>query len=107
MNPVSSASASVAAAVSAQTIASLQAQMARYSQSAGGQNSQASADYKALQAAIKSGNVSDAQAALSRLQRDSRTTGAATSATAPSGAPKVDSDGDQDGSTSHSLNVTA
>jgi hypothetical protein len=73
--PASSVAAktSVASAVSQQTIASLQAQMAHYSPSANGQNSQATADYRALQAAIKSGNVSDAQASLARLQRDSKT----------------------------------
>ena len=64
-------------AVSQQLIGSLQAQMARYSRVANGQNSQASADYKTLQAAIKSGDVSQAQAALVRLQRDATATNTA------------------------------
>jgi len=79
MNPISSVSSSV----SQQTIAALQAQMARYSQAANGRNSQASSDYKALQSAIQSGNVSAAQSALARLQRDSRTTNPAAPTPAP------------------------
>ena len=113
MNPITS----VSSAVSQQTIAALQVQMLRYTQTASGQNSQASADYKALQAAIQSGNVSDAQVALARLQRDSRSTNpaaatpAGTSATANS---PLDGDGDQDGGASatqpwndRSINTTA
>ena len=61
-----------ASAISQQLIASLQAQMARYSQAATAKNSQASADYKALQAAIQSGDTTAAQVALSRLQRDEK-----------------------------------
>jgi hypothetical protein len=108
---------SVSSAVSQQTIALLQSQMMRYSQTANGQNSQASADYKALQSAIKSGNVSDAQAALARLQRDSQTanpTAATPASTSPTASSPVDSDGDHDGSTAtaqlwndRSINVTA
>ena len=97
MNPISS----VTAAVSQQTMAALQAQMARYSQTANGQNSQASADYKALQTAVKAGNVTAAQAALARLQRDSQAgkSGAGQPASSSSTANSpVDSDGDQDGS---------
>jgi hypothetical protein len=75
--------ASVAAATSQVTIASLQAQMARYSQSASGQNGAASADYKALQSAITSGNVTAAQAALVRLQRDSNVGKPAAQTSAP------------------------
>jgi DNA-binding FadR family transcriptional regulator len=71
MSDVTSVS-NTASAVSQQLLASLQAQMARYSQAANGTNSQASADYKALQAAIQSGNVAAAQVALSRLQRDDK-----------------------------------
>jgi hypothetical protein len=82
MNPISS----VASANSQQIIAALQAQMMLYSRSASGQNSQASADYRALQAAIKSGDVSTAQAALARLQHDSRTTNPATAKPAPASA---------------------
>ncbi|HZM02227.1 MAG TPA: hypothetical protein VFC44_04310 [Candidatus Saccharimonadales bacterium] len=67
----SSVTSSVASAVSQQTIAALQVQLAHYTQTGSGQNSQTSADYKALQNAIQSGNVSDAQVALARLQHDS------------------------------------
>ncbi len=91
--------------------------MARYAQAANGQNSQASADYKALQAAINSGNVSDAQAALSRLQRDSKTANSPAAASSPAtsnaSAPPA-RDGDNDGgagevksSIGRSLNTTA
>jgi predicted negative regulator of RcsB-dependent stress response len=92
--------------VSQQTIASLQAQMLRYAQPANGQNSQASADYKALQTAVQSGNVSDAQAALARLKRDSQAGNPASNAgsTPPATTSAVDGDGDQPW---NAINVTA
>jgi hypothetical protein len=113
MNPVSSVSSSPS---NQQTLALLQSQMVRYAQSANGHNSQASADYKALQTAITSGNVSQAQAALTRLQRDSKTTNSGANAptsTPSTTQPPVDTDGDHDGSTAvhrstgGSLNATA
>jgi hypothetical protein len=114
MTPISGVSASattaVSAAVSQQSIASLQAQMVRYAPAAGSQNSRASADYKALQQAIQSNNVSDAQAALARLQRDSQTATHGTTTQSPASTP-VDSDGDHNGSAPgrpwNSVNVTA
>jgi len=92
MNPISS----VSSAASQQLIAALQAQMLRYSQAANGQNSSARSDYRALQAAIKSGSVSDAQAALARLQRDSRNNSPAAAtpaATSTRANPPVESEG--------------
>jgi hypothetical protein len=53
------------------TIDELQAQMSRYSQLASDLSSRASADYKALKAAVNSGNAPDALSALAQLQRDS------------------------------------
>jgi len=73
--------------------------MARYSQSASGQNGAASADYKALQSAITSGNVSAAQAALVRLQRDSnagKSTASTSASTTSAASSAVDNDGDHD-----------
>lgn len=89
--------------------------MARYSPAANSGNSQASIDYRALQTAIKSGNVSEAQAALARLQRDTKAASSSGSAAASSPASSpVDSDGDRDGSSSavqsspeNSLDTTA
>jgi len=77
-------------------MAALQAQLALYSQAANGQNAQAKADYKSLQSAITSGNLSQAQAALTKLQRDSKA--AASNPTTPAAASPADSDGDNDGS---------
>jgi hypothetical protein len=84
MNPVTNVT-NVSSAVSQQTIDALQLQMARYTQSAIGQDSPARADYKALQAAIQSGKVTDAQAALARLQRDSQSSQTVTAANSPAG----------------------
>ena len=53
--------------------AELQELMSRYSQSVYELSNTARADYQVLQAAIKSGNVPDAQAALARLQSDNGT----------------------------------
>jgi len=112
----SSVASSVASAVSQQTIAALQAQLAHYTQTGSGQNSQTSADYKALQNAIQSGNVSDAQTALARLQRDSTPPRPNAQASTPASAVNapIDSDGDHDGSsvavrssTEGSLDTTA
>jgi hypothetical protein len=68
MNPITSATSTV----SQEMLAILQGQMTRYSQSANGQDGQATADYKALQTAIKSGNFSEAQSDLVRLLHDSQ-----------------------------------
>ncbi|MGA2555692.1 MAG: hypothetical protein ABSG04_05405 [Verrucomicrobiota bacterium] len=113
MTPITS----VSSTANQQVIAALQAQMARYSQAANSQNTQASADYKALQAAIKSGDVSTAEAALARLQRDSRTTNSAAAKPAPASATAnspVASASGQAGSTgaaqpgnTRSINITA
>ncbi|MGO8699688.1 MAG: hypothetical protein ACLQVY_18465 [Limisphaerales bacterium] len=95
MSAISSVSINVASAISQQTIAALKAQMSRYAQAANGQNNQASADYKALQAAITSGNVSDAQTALARLQRDSqasKSTAGANEGNAPRATSDVNGD---------------
>jgi len=113
VTPISNASTSS----SLETIALLQAQMLRYSQMANAASGPASSDYIALQAAIKSGNVSEAQTALFRLQRDSQaasSSATSSAATTSANSSPVDSDGDHDGSTGtvassteHSLNETA
>jgi hypothetical protein len=71
-------------------IALLEEQMFRYSQFAQG----SSADYKALEYAIQTHDISDAQNALARLQRDSQITAAAATATINTHSP-VDSGGVQ------------
>jgi hypothetical protein len=111
MNPIQPVSA-----VGQQTIAELQAQMARYAQSVYDLSSQASADYKTLQAAIKSGNVPDGEATLARLELETKTPNS--SAVAPgsasptpnspadsNGGPKGDADAQP--SNTQSLNATA
>jgi hypothetical protein len=65
---------SVTAANSQVTIESLQMQMERYSNLASQELSRAGADYRALQAALATGNVSDAQTALARLELDDAST---------------------------------
>jgi hypothetical protein len=109
MSSVSSATG-VAAVIEKQTLAALRAQLERYSQSALGQFSSASADYKALQYAIESGNISAAQAALARLQRDSDSAAAnlapaPTETTAPD--PGESSHTDKQASAASALNATA
>ena len=58
-------------AVTQETLALVQTQMYRYVLAALGKNSPATEDYKALQYAVQTGNLSDAQSALARLNRDS------------------------------------
>ncbi|HEY3757302.1 MAG TPA: hypothetical protein VGL42_14215 [Opitutaceae bacterium] len=70
-------------------LASLQAQMTRYASVANGQNSQASADYKALQSYIKTGDASAAQAALARLQSDSQASASPSPAPASSAQNQI------------------
>jgi hypothetical protein len=70
-------------------IAMLEEQMFRYSEFAKG-SSTASADYKALQYAISTRNIADAQAALARLQLDSQSTGQPALTTSP---PPLSNDG--------------
>ena len=88
-------------------MAALQAQLARYSNAANGTNPQAKAAYLAVQSALQSGNVSQAQAALAKLQELSK----ASSSQAPLAATaSVDTDGDNDGSSGvnkTSLDATA
>jgi hypothetical protein len=111
-NVSSPAGSSASSASSQQTIAMLQKQMMLYTQFADG-SGPAAADYKALQYAIQTHNVSDAQSAMARLQRDSQAANPPSSATTNSNSP-VDSDGDHDGSSGEarelsggSLNQTA
>jgi hypothetical protein len=96
----SSVSSSAASALDQQTIAALQIQLTAYTSAGYGQNTQAKAAYQALQSAINSGNVTQAQAALITLQRVSQSSNPASSVSNPS----VDNDGDHDGS---GLNVKA
>jgi hypothetical protein len=56
------------------TLAVMQAQMVAFSQASVG-NGPASIDLQSLQAALKSGNIPEAQAALARLQRESKVIG--------------------------------
>jgi len=70
-------------------IAMLEEQMFRYSEFAKG-STRASADYKALQYAILTRNIVDAQAALARLQIDSQTIGQPALTTSP---PPLSGDG--------------
>jgi len=113
MKPVAPISG-VSTSSSLDTIALLQAQMLRYSLMANSAIGAANIDYMALQNAIKSGNVSEAQAALSRLQHDSQ----AASSNSPSSSSitnssPTDGGGDHDGNTGTlaspgvSLNETA
>jgi hypothetical protein len=68
-------------------MAVLQDQMARYAEMANTLTAKARADYLALQAAVASGNVSIAEAALLRLAGDSSVaTAAATSASSSASA---------------------
>jgi hypothetical protein len=90
---VSNISSSVASSVSEQTLAALQAQMALYANAANGKNPQAKVAYTALQSAIQSGNISQAQAALAKLQQFSRSSPSQSAAAAPTPA---DTDGDND-----------
>ena len=73
------------------TIASLQSQLQLYSQYENGTGA-ATEDYKALQFAIQSNNISNAQAALARLKRDSEGSGTPPSATA-NATVSTDNDG--------------
>jgi hypothetical protein len=77
---------SVPSSVVPQTIVLLQAEMLRYAQAANSQSGDTSSDYRALQTAIKSGNLLDAQAALFRLRHDNQA-GASNAATSASPAP--------------------
>ena len=70
-----------------QSIAALQELMDRFSQTAIGHSQRASLDFKALQLALETGNVADAQDALARLQRDSAIYGSTPAAPAPSPDP--------------------
>jgi hypothetical protein len=85
--------------VGTKSIAELQALMSRYSQSVYELSNTARADYQVLQAAIKSGNVPDAQAALARLQSDNRTLDSQAATPSSSSSPQP--------SSAHSLNATA
>jgi hypothetical protein len=112
MSSISNITSNVSSSVEQQTMAALQAQLSLFAQSANGQNLPARADYKALQSAITSGNVSQAQAALTKLQRDAKA--ASPSPATSAASPPVDSDGDHDGSqdavkssTAHPLDTTA
>jgi hypothetical protein len=76
MNDISKVSASAATPAGEPSITSLKSQMSLYSQYANA-TGQAGADYKALQFAIQTHNVTEAQAAMARLRRDSQASGAA------------------------------
>jgi hypothetical protein len=95
-----SASSTAAASLDQQTLAALQIQLTAYSSAGYGQNIQAKSAYRALQSAINSGNVTQAQAALIALQRVDHST----NPTASASNPPVDSNGGRDGS---GLNVKA
>jgi hypothetical protein len=87
--------------VSQETLAALYAEMFHYSQLVNSQNTHTSVDYNALQVAIKSGSLPEAQAALARLQHDSNipnSPAAAPSPTSPTADSPADSVSDQDGS---------
>ncbi len=108
---ISNSGASTAASLEAMAL--LQAQMLRYALAANAEAGQASVDYKALQEAIKSGNVAEAQTALSRLQRDSQAASSSAaspaSTTAANSSPAVSdsSQGTAVPATGQSLNTTA
>jgi hypothetical protein len=109
VTPVSSVSSSGAStAANLEAIALLQAQMLRYALTAIAEKGPPNADYLALQAAIKSGNVSEAQTALSRLQRDSQAASSSATAPASTTATLVDGGtGTVEPATGHSLDTTA
>jgi hypothetical protein len=107
-----SASASASTSSSEQTIEMLEQEMTLYTQYANGSGPAATA-YKALEYAIETKNVSDAQTAMADLQRDSESANSPSSATANSNST-LDIGGDDDGSTGltqeligNTLNVTA
>jgi hypothetical protein len=94
------------------SLTSLKSQLSLYQQYANASGPAAN-DYKALQLAIQTNNIADAQAALARLRRDSQSSGQPASSTSNASAP-VDTDGDHDGSSSgvsgvkgNTLNTTA
>jgi hypothetical protein len=83
------------------TITDLQSQLGLYSEAAGLPNSPEGSDYKALQVAIATGNLSNAQIDMARLQRDCKAAhsdaeASTTSASTPS-TPASNAD-DQGGS---------
>lgn len=96
----SSVSSSVASSLEQQTLAALQIQLTAYTSAGYGQNTQAKAAYQALESAINSGNVTQAQAALVTLQQVNQSANPASSVS----NPPVGSDADHDGS---DLNVKA
>jgi hypothetical protein len=98
INP--SAASSVETSLEQQTLAALQIQLTAYTSAGYGQNIQAKAAYQALESAINSGNVTEAQAALLTLQQVDQSANPASSVS----NPPVGSDADPDGS---GLNVKA
>jgi len=98
----SSVSSSVASAVDQQTLAALQIQLSVYAQEANSENTEAKAAYQALQSAVTSGNVSEAQAALATLQLVGHA--ANHNPTASASSPPVDNGGNPD---SNVLNIKA
>lgn len=81
VEPISASTPSVTEAM----LTVLQAQASAFAQSAVGQIAQASPDYKALQTAIRSGNIIEAEAALARLHQGMKATTPA--AGPPAGGP--------------------
>jgi hypothetical protein len=107
---ISQSSGSSASASSSRTIAILQQQLMLYTQFANG-TGPAAAAYKALEYAIQTNNVSDAQAAMAQLQSNSESAGASSSATTTSDS-SISSDIGQSASSGQtpelgSINVTA
>jgi len=101
MNDISKVSASTTAPAGQPSITSLKSQMSLYSHYANATGA-AGADYKALQFAIQTHNIAEAQAALARLRRD----GQSSSDDSPAAANTNGSGGISNGN-GNAINTTA